>query len=98
MHAQHARIVDWGGWATRGAPWLDCGYWLIAAGHHPRAAEQLAGGVAVWRTATRDGADAFATGKAAMWAGIGGDDPDPWTRKLVQASAAWHTYRVSAAS
>lgn len=40
-------LVDWG-WATRGAPWLDAAYWitwLVAAGHQPDTAENLAAGV-----------------------------------------------------
>src|SRR2546421_4787175 len=40
-----ARLVDWA-WATRGAPWLDAGYWIVwlmAAGDHaPESAEQWA--------------------------------------------------------
>jgi hypothetical protein len=86
-----ARIVDWG-WATRGAAWLDAAYWviwLIAAGHTPRAAELWAMRVPAWRTAPPAGIRAFAEANARLWSETGGADPDPWTRRLVEASNAW---------
>ncbi len=92
-----ARIVDWG-WATRGAPWLDAGYWviwLIAAGHDPRSAERWAVHVPAWRTAPPQGVTAFAAANARIWQEAGGADPDPWTRRLVDASGAWSHYRLT---
>jgi hypothetical protein len=90
-----ARIVDWG-WATRGADWLNPAYlvtWLIVAGHEPKEAEWWADQVPAWRTAPVDGVTAFAAANALMWATHGGADPDPWTEKLVNASARWSAYR-----
>ncbi|MEU7589458.1 phosphotransferase [Micromonospora sp. NPDC049230] len=90
-----ARIVDWG-WATRGAPWLDAAYWviwLIAAGHTPRSAERWAARVTAWQVAPSQGINAFADASARMWAEIGGVSPDNWTRRLIEASAAWREFR-----
>ncbi|WP_082771886.1 phosphotransferase [Actinoplanes sp. TFC3] len=94
---RQTRIVDWG-WATRGAPWLDAGYWviwLIAAGHNPRAAEQWAEQVPAWRTAPPQGVAAFAAANARMWSEAGGGNPDPWIRRLVDASAMWNQHRLT---
>ncbi|MEV6598372.1 hypothetical protein AB0M36_16045 [Actinoplanes sp. NPDC051346] len=92
-----ARIVDWG-WATRGAPWLDAAYWvvwLVAAGHGPNAAEWCAAKVPAWRSAPDKGVTAFAAANAKIWAEAGGSDPDPWTRRMVEASTAWSNYRLA---
>jgi hypothetical protein len=93
--SDQAVIVDWG-WATRGAPWLDAAYWvvwLIAAGHDPDPAEQWAGKVSAWADAPPAGVTAFAEAQAALWAEIGGATPDPWTARLVTASARWAQFR-----
>jgi hypothetical protein len=88
-----AQIVDWG-WATRGAAWLDPAYWalwLISAGHHPAAAEQWAGNLTTWCTASDA---AFAEAQAALWTEISGRDPnDPWSSLLADASQRWLAYR-----
>lgn len=57
-----AHLVDWG-WATRGAAWLDPAHWiiwLIAAGHTPDDAEELAGRLPAWASASPRAVDAFA--------------------------------------
>jgi hypothetical protein len=91
-----ARIVDWG-WATRGAAWLDPAYWalwLISAGHHPAAAEQWAGKLTTWCTASDAGLRAFTEAQAALWTEISGRDPnDPWFSRLADASQRWLAYR-----
>jgi hypothetical protein len=92
---EQARIVDWG-WATRGAPWLDAGYWtiwLIAAGHQPASAEAWAAQTPAWRAAPHLAVDAFAAATARLWAETGGAQPDPWTERLVDASSCWHDFR-----
>lgn len=98
VSAGRARIVDWG-WATRGAPWLDAGYWvvwLIASGHDPAEAEQWASKTPTWNTATDAGLHTFAEAQAALWAEIGARDPDdPWTARLVHASHRWARFRQS---
>ncbi|MGW5676380.1 aminoglycoside phosphotransferase [Streptomyces sp. NPDC003860] len=92
-----ALLVDWA-WATRGAAWLDAGYWVIwlmAAGNHTvESAERWAGEVPAWRSAPSMGVDAFAVANANLWEEIGGEDPDPWTARLVNASARWAAHRT----
>ncbi|MDG6107621.1 hypothetical protein Daura_22995 [Dactylosporangium aurantiacum] len=92
-----ARIVDWG-WATRGAPWLDTAYWtiwLIAAGHDPESAECHAVQIPSWHSASTAGLNAFAAANARLWTEIGGDHPDPWTKRIMTAANDWHEYRLS---
>jgi hypothetical protein len=91
-----ARIVDWG-WATRGAAWLDPAYWvlwLISAGHHPAAAEQWAGKVPTWNTASSAALRAFTQTQATLWTDISGRNPDnSWTARLADASRRWMAHR-----
>ncbi|MFF7495106.1 aminoglycoside phosphotransferase [Streptomyces rubiginosohelvolus] len=92
-----ARLVDWA-WATRGAAWLDAGYWtiwLIAAGHTPASAEHWAAEVPSWHAAPAEGITAFAAANANVWAEISTADPAPWTLRLAAASEAWRTHRLS---
>ncbi|RLV68130.1 Aminoglycoside phosphotransferase [Streptomyces sp. CBMAI 2042] len=90
-----ARLVDWA-WATRGAAWLDAGYWiiwLIAAGHTPASAEHWAAEIPSWHTAPAEGITAFAAANANLWSEINTADPDPWTLRLATAATAWHAHR-----
>lgn len=92
---ERARLVDWA-WATRGAAWLDAGYWviwLIAAGHAPASAERWAARIPSWHTAPVDGITAFAAANVNVWSEICNADPDPWSRRLAAAATAWHTHR-----
>ncbi|MBW1601366.1 phosphotransferase [Streptomyces sp. JJ66] len=93
-----AYLVDWA-WATRGAPWLDAGYWVVwlmaAGGHEPESAEEWAARIPAWRTAPRNGVTAFAGANANIWEEIGGNDPEPWTARMVIASRRWAHYRKS---
>jgi hypothetical protein len=96
VDGDQARLVDWG-WATRGAPWLDAAYWviwLIAAGHGPAAAEDLAATIPAWHQARAAGIDAFAAASARVWSEIGGDEPDSFAKPLVQAAKRWDRYRA----
>ncbi|GAA1392093.1 hypothetical protein GCM10009639_22950 [Kitasatospora putterlickiae] len=93
---QRARLVDWA-WATKGAPWLDAGYWalwLIAFGHDPASAEEWASHVPTWQAASAEGINAFAVANANMWDEIGEGDPDPWTARMVGAARTWRDYRT----
>ncbi len=94
---ERAHLVDWA-WATRGAPWLDAGYWAIwlmaAGGHTPESAEKWASRVPAWRTATRNAIDTFATANANVWEEIGGGEPDTWTARMRHASRDWASYRI----
>ena len=91
-----AHLVDWA-WATRGAAWLDAGYWvvwLVAAGHHePESAEQWARQIPSWRVAPTEGVTAFAQATANVWEEIAGDDPDEWTARILSAARRWATFR-----
>ncbi|MFM9445039.1 aminoglycoside phosphotransferase [Streptomyces acidiscabies] len=93
-----AYLVDWA-WATRGAAWLDAGYWvvwLMAAGKHkPASAEQWACEIPAWRAAPKDGITAFAQATANLWEEISGDTPDAWTARMLNASRNWLDFRQS---
>ncbi|MFH8492185.1 aminoglycoside phosphotransferase [Streptomyces longisporoflavus] len=95
-----ARIVDWA-WATRGAPWLDAGYWVIwliaEGGHTPASAEQWAARIPAYRDAPTVAVNAFATANDSVWAGIAQADPDPWTHRVHQATKAWAVHRTGVA-
>lgn len=90
-----AHLVDWA-WATRGAPWLDPAHWiiwLIAAGHTPAGAEELAGRVPAWASAPPRAVDAFAHASANLWTEIAGADPDGWARRLLTSTRLWQQHR-----
>lgn len=90
-----ARLVDWA-WATRGAAWLDAGYWviwLIASGHAPVSAEHWAAEIPAWHAAPPEGITAFAAANHTLWNEINTADPVPWTRSLATAATAWHEHR-----
>ncbi|MFE7625410.1 aminoglycoside phosphotransferase [Streptomyces sp. NPDC057509] len=90
-----ARLVDWA-WATRGAAWLDAGYWviwLIASGHTPASAEHWAAEIPSWHTASAAGITAFAAANANLWHEISSADPDPWPQRLAAAATVWHAHR-----
>lgn len=93
-----AFMVDWA-WATRGAAWLDAGYWVIwlmaAGGQPPKQAESWAAQIPAWNSAPFEGITAFSAANADMWREIGGEDPDPWTARMVAASRDWHQYRLT---
>lgn len=95
---EKAHFVDWA-WATRGAPWLDAGYWVIwliaAGGQTPKLAEEWAGKVPAWQSAPVEGVGSFAQANAHVWEEIAGDNPDPWTARLLKASQRWASYRRS---
>lgn len=90
-----AYLVDWA-WATRGAPWLDPAHWiiwLIAAGHTPEGAEELAGRLPAWASAPPRAVDAFAHASSNLWTEIAGADPDDWARRLLTSTRLWQQHR-----
>ncbi|MEU7163160.1 aminoglycoside phosphotransferase [Streptomyces morookaense] len=95
---EQALLVDWA-WATRGAPWLDAGYWIIwlmaAGGHTPESAEAWAARVPAWPAAPRHAIDTFAHANANMWEEIAGDEPDHWTARMLDAARAWSSHRAT---
>ncbi|MFE1479397.1 aminoglycoside phosphotransferase [Streptomyces fimicarius] len=95
--ADRARIVDWA-WATRGAAWLDAGYWiiwLIAFGHTSPSVEHWASEIPAWRVAPAEGITAFASANHTLWNEISAADPNPWTRRLARAASVWREHRRS---
>ncbi|MGW5939392.1 aminoglycoside phosphotransferase [Streptomyces celluloflavus] len=92
-----ARLVDWA-WATRGAAWLDAGYWVIwltASDHTPASVERWATKIPTWHAAPAKGITAFATANRDLWDEISTADPAPWTLRLTTAATAWHEHRKS---
>ncbi|MET8831018.1 phosphotransferase [Streptomyces sp. NPDC004610] len=96
IHGNRAYLVDWA-WATKGAPWLDAGYWvlwLMAAGKHSaEQAEKWACQVPSWGEAAPKALEAFALANSRLWHEIGGDAPDSWTSRMIQASEEWLQHR-----
>ncbi|WP_149829324.1 phosphotransferase family protein [Streptomyces tailanensis] len=92
-----AWLVDWA-WATRGAPWLDAGYWVVwliaEGGHTPESAEQWASRISAFRAAPETGLNAFAAANESVWSEIAEQSPDPWTHSVHTAAKAWASYRV----
>ncbi|MEU6230107.1 aminoglycoside phosphotransferase [Streptomyces sp. NPDC047042] len=92
-----AWFVDWA-WATRGAPWLDAGYWVVwliaEGGHTPGSAEQWASRVPAFREAPETGLDAFAAANESLWSEIAEESPNPWTHNVHKAAKAWAAHRV----
>lgn len=92
-----AWLVDWA-WATRGAPWLDAGYWVVwliaEGGHTPEIAEQWASRIPAFRAAPEGGLNAFAVANESVWTEIAEQSPDPWTHSVHTAAKAWASYRV----
>jgi hypothetical protein len=87
------RIVDWA-WPTRSADWIDPAcwvVWLIASGHDPAEAEQVAATVTAFASAPANAVTAFAAMQAAMWTDIGDKAPHPG---LAAAAASWHAHRA----
>lgn len=89
------RLVDWS-WASIGASWLDAAtwcLWLIASGHTPAMADQVAATVPEYATAAREFVDEHAAATARVWAGVVDDDSPSWILRADQAARAWYTYR-----
>lgn len=67
--SDQARVVDWAWWRS-GAAWVDAAQVavrLIAAGHHPSAAEAWAGQLAGFRAADPDGITAYTASLVRLW-------------------------------
>jgi hypothetical protein len=93
-----AKLVDWA-WASRGAAWVDAGYWalwLMAAGdHNPASAERWASEVPAWRQASPEALTAFAQAKANYWDQVAGDAAGTFTASVRDAAQQWVRYRRS---
>ncbi|WP_105971972.1 phosphotransferase family protein [Streptomyces geranii] len=94
-----AWLVDWA-WATRGAPWLDAGYWVVwliaEGGQSPESAEQWASRIPAFREAPEAGLDAFAAANESVWAEIADESPNSWTHSVHTAAKSWGAHRARA--
>jgi hypothetical protein len=90
-----AKLIDWA-WPTLAAPWVDTacsGLQLIAAGHHPDAAQQWCRQIAAYRAAGSAATDAFVEAARAMWDEIAFSDPQPWKLGVAAAAGRWARHR-----
>jgi hypothetical protein len=90
-----AKLVDWA-WPTLAAPWVDtacAGLQLIAAGHHPAAAQRWCRQAPAYRAADGAATDAFVEAARAMWDEIAFSDPQPWKLGVAAAAGRWARHR-----
>jgi len=93
--AEGVRLVDWA-WATRGAPWIDPGcwvVWLVLAGHRPADAERWAAQVPAYGAAAPTDLDLLATALAREWQRAADENPSRPTSRLRDAAASWDAHR-----
>lgn len=95
----HAQIIDWA-WPTKGAAWIDPACLiprLIACGHSPVSAEELARQCPAWDNADPAAIDLFASALATLWSEIDQDQPGvQWTQALAASARRWHKHRSAA--
>ncbi|WP_233156963.1 MULTISPECIES: phosphotransferase family protein [Amycolatopsis] len=91
-----ARIVDWA-WSRRGNPALDTAFLiprLIAAGHHPDAAECWPEAVLAWRSTPAATRKAFAIAIWGIWQLLERDQSLPHRPALITAARGWTLHRI----
>lgn len=92
----NVQIIDWA-WATRGAAWVDPACLvprLIAWGHSPTSAEEIARECPAWADADPAAVDVFVAALTAMWGEIARDQPDEqWKQALAHAAQQWKDHR-----
>lgn len=97
----HARIIDWA-WPTRGAAWTDPACLipgLIACGHDPAGAEQVARQCPAWEDADPAAIDLFASALTKLWSDIARDQPGETGKQALALSAQqWHEHRTATAN
>jgi hypothetical protein len=95
----NAEIIDWA-WPTKGAAWIDPACLiprLIACGHSPASAEEVARQCPAWEDADPAAIDRFASTLTALWSGIARDQPgEPWKQALAVSAQKWHEHRSAA--
>lgn len=94
---ERARIVDWA-WSRKGEPAVDVAFLitrLIAAGHHPEAAERWAAGLPVWRDTLDSAQTAFAVAIWGIWEYLEREHPLPHRAALTAAARQWALYRLA---
>ena len=90
-----ARLVDWA-WPTRGAPWVDPACLvvrLVAAGHSPEGAEEVAAAIPAWHRAPPGALDVCAIVLSRMWADIAEAGNSGWKSLMAVSALTWHRYR-----
>ena len=90
-----AHLIDWA-WPTRGAAWIDPACLvvrLIAAGHTPGDAENVAQRTPAWEAACPHAIDTFSAALARMWTTIAQHDPADWKEHIAAGTRAWAAYR-----
>lgn len=96
-----AAIIDWA-WPTRGAAWIDPACLiprLIACGHDPANAEDVARQCPAWQQADPTAIDVFASALATLWDEIALDpSAEPWKQTLALSARQWHEHRSAAVS
>jgi len=95
----HAEIIDWA-WPTKGAAWIDPACLiprLIACGHSPASAEDVARECPAWEDADPAAIDLFASALTRLWSEISQDQPgEQWKRALAVSAQQWHEHRSAA--
>ncbi|MGH3812562.1 MAG: aminoglycoside phosphotransferase [Pseudonocardiaceae bacterium] len=93
------QIIDWA-WPTKGAAWLDPAHLvprLIAGGHSPAGAEEVARECPSLREADPVAIDLFASALTSLWAEIARDQPgEAWKQTLAASARQWWTHRSAA--
>lgn len=94
-----AKIIDWA-WPAKGATWIDPACLiprLIACGHTPVSAEEVARQCPAWAEADPAAIDVFASALTTMWDDIALDQADePWKQALALSARRWHEHRSAA--
>jgi Phosphotransferase enzyme family len=94
-----AKIIDWA-WPTKGSAWIDPACLiprLIACGHSPTSAEEVARQCPAWRNADTAAIDLFASALTRLWTAIASDQPDePWKQALAKSAQQWSEHRSAA--
>jgi hypothetical protein len=94
-----AEIIDWA-WPTRGAAWIDPACLiprLIASGHSPASAEEVARQCPAWADTDPAAIDLFASALTTLWDDIALDKSgEPWKQALAVSARQWHEHRSSA--
>lgn len=96
-----AHIIDWA-WPTKGAAWIDPACLiprLIAWGHSPASAEEVARQCPAWDDTDRAAIDVFASALTALWDEVARDQPDEaWKQALAASARHWREYRSAPVS
>ncbi|HEY1570148.1 MAG TPA: hypothetical protein VGG05_02305 [Pseudonocardiaceae bacterium] len=95
----NAKIIDWA-WPTKGSARIDPACLiprLIACGHSPTSAEEVARQCPAWHNADTAAIDLFASALTRLWTGIASDQPDePWKQALAKSAQQWSEHRSAA--